>query len=205
MDHIGVGLTGRTLAMLGIGNIGAEAVRLLKPFDLRIIAHDPYVDPAKLEPLGVRPVPLEQAFREADILAVCCSLTRETHHLVSRERLALMKPTAFVVNIARGPIVDQDALVAALKAGKLAGAGLDVLEREPPAPDEAIFALDNVILSPHTLGTTDECMHDIFAESVAAALDVMHGREPHTIVNRDVLDNAAWRRKLAGYRERFGS
>ncbi len=114
-----------------------------------------------------------------------------------------MKPTAYLVNIARGPIVDQDALVAALKAGRLAGAGLDVLEREPPRPDEPIFALDNVVFSAHALSSTDHCMADCFSESVRAVLDVMNGREPRAVVNRDVLENDRWRRKLADYRKRF--
>jgi phosphoglycerate dehydrogenase-like enzyme len=205
IDHMGFGLEGRTLGMIGVGNIGAEAVRLIKPLDMHIVAHDPYVDPAKLVALGVRPAGLEEVFRTADVLAVCCMLNEQTRHLVNAERLALMKPTAYLVNIARGPIVDQDALVAALKAGRLAGAGLDVLEREPPLPDEPIFDVDNVIFSAHALGSTDQCMAACFAESVRAVLDVMHGRDPQNVVNRDVLNHSEWRRKLASYRQRFGA
>ena len=205
MDHVGFGLTGRTLGMIGVGNIGGEAVKLLKPFDLEIVAYDPYADPEKIAALGIRLADLEEVFRSADILAVCCALTEETRHLVDAERLALMKPTAFLVNIARGPIVDQDALVEALAAGRLAGAGLDVLEREPPEADEPILGLDNVVLSPHTLGTTDECMRNIFAECVGAAIDVMHGNVPRSVVNRRVLDDDRWQAKLAGYRRRFGA
>lgn len=204
MHHMGVGLAGRTLGLIGIGNIGAEAIRLIKPLDMKIIAHDPYVDPQKVKPLGVRLVELDDVFQEADVVAVACSLTDETYHLVNAERLALMKPTAFLVNIARGPIVDQDALVEALRAGRIAGAGLDVLEREPPDPDEPTFEFENVILSAHALSSTDQCMADCFAANVGAVLDVMHGREPGGLVNREILDNADWRRQLASYRERFG-
>ena len=107
-----------------------EAVRLIKPFEMEILAHDPYIDAAKFTELGVKSVDLEEAFCRADVLAVCCLLNERTYHLVNADRLAQMKPTAYLVNIARGPIVDQDALVNALKAGQLAGAGLDVLERE---------------------------------------------------------------------------
>jgi len=114
-----------------------------------------------------------------------------------------MKPTAYLVNIARGPIVDQDALVAALKAGRLAGAALDVLEREPPRIDEPIFELDNVILSAHALASTDECMAACFASSADAVLDVMKGRVPSFLVNRDIAGNDRWRRKLAEYGRRF--
>ena len=139
----------------------------------------------------------------ADVLAVCCLLNERTYHLVNADRLAQMKPTAYLVNIARGPIVDQDALVNALKAGQLAGAGLDVLEREPPMPEEPIFGVDNVIFSAHALSSTDQCMANCFAESVRAVLDVMSGREPHTVVNRDILQSDNWQQKLADYRERF--
>lgn len=205
IDHMGFGLAGRTLGMIGVGNIGAEAVRLIKPLEMEIVAHDPHVDPARFVALGVRPAGLEEVFRSADVLAICCMLNDETRHLVNAERLALMKPTAYLVNIARGPIVDQDALVAALKAGRLAGAGLDVLEREPPRADEPIFALDNVIFSAHALGSTDQCMAACFAENVQAVLDVMHGRDPQNVVNMDVLSSPDWRRKLASYRQRFGA
>jgi phosphoglycerate dehydrogenase-like enzyme len=204
-DHIGVALTGRTLGLIGLGRIGSETVRLIKPLDVKVIACDPYVKPEAAVSLGVRLVDLETVFREADVLGICCMLTEETRHLVNAERLALMKPTAFLVNVARGPIVDQDALVEALRAKRLAGAALDVLEREPPAADEPIFELDNVILSPHALSTTDECMAGCFAEDVAAVLDVMHGRVPKAVVNRDVIERPGWRRKLAAYGERFGA
>jgi D-3-phosphoglycerate dehydrogenase len=203
IDHMGFGLTGRILGLIGAGNIGCEAIRLFKPLDMQILAHDPYADPAKLAALGARAAGLEEVLRTADVLAICCLLNAETHHLINAERLALMKPTAYLVNIARGPIVDQDALVAALKAGRLAGAALDVLEREPPRIDEPIFELDNVILSAHALASTDECMAACFASSVEAVLDVMKGRVPTFLVNRDITGNDRWRRKLAEYGRRF--
>src|SRR5262249_51732232 len=109
-DHMGVGLVGRTLASLGIGNIGAELFRLAKPFDMKFIAHDPFADKKVASELGIELVSLEDAFRRADILSVSCPLTPETRHLVNAERLALMKPTAYFINTARGPIVDQRAL-----------------------------------------------------------------------------------------------
>src|SRR5262249_52278086 len=147
--HMGVGLVGRTLGLLGVGLTGAETFRLAKPLDMAFIAHDPAADPNAIRSLDVRMVSLEQLFRESDVLAIACPLTPETYHLVNAERLALMKPTAFLINSARGAIVDQSALVDTLRAGRIAGAGLDVLEREPPDPDEPIFAFDNVVLAPH--------------------------------------------------------
>lgn len=201
---MGVGLVGRTLGMIGVGTTGAETLRLAKPLDMNFTAHDPYVDPETVTPLGVRMVGLEDVFRESDIVAIACSLTDETYHLVDAGRLASMKPTAFLINGARGSIVDQSALVEALRAGQIAGPGLDVLERQPPDPDEPIFEVENVVLSPHALAWTDQCLADCFSVSIASVLDVMHGREPKYIVNREILENPDWRGKLASYRERFG-
>src|SRR3954452_24248180 len=202
-DHIGVGLVGRTLASLGIGNIGAELFRLAKPFDMKFIAHDPFADKKVAEELGIELVSLEDVFRRADILSVSCPLTPETHHLVNAERLALMKPTAYFINTARGPIVDQKALTRVLEEKKIAGAGLDVLEQEPPDPDDPILKLDNVILAPHALCWTDQCFAGNGAADVKAVLDVQHGREPRVVVNRSVLETDAWRRRMAEYRTRF--
>ncbi|MDQ0471904.1 NAD(P)-dependent oxidoreductase [Labrys wisconsinensis] len=198
-DHMGVGLVGRTIGSLGIGNIGAELFRLLKPFDMRFIAHDPFADKALAAELGIELVGLEDVFRQADIVSVSCPLTPETRHLVNAERIGLMKPTAYLINTARGPIVDQKALTAALQAGRIAGAGLDVLEQEPPDPDDPILRLDTVILSPHALCWTDQCFAGNGAADVRAVLDVQHGREPRGVVNRAVLETPRWRERLADY------
>ncbi len=109
-QHMGVGLVGKTLGSLGIGNIGAEMFRLAKPFDLKFIAHDPFADKAVASELGVELVSIDELFRRADILTVNCPLSDATRHIVNAERLALMKPTAFLINTARGPIVDQTGL-----------------------------------------------------------------------------------------------
>src|SRR6478736_2680414 len=166
-DHMGVGLVGRTLGSLGIGNIGAETFRLAKPFDMRFIAHDPFADKAVADELGIELVGLEDVFRRADIISVSCPLTPHTHHLVNAERLALMKPTAYLINTARGPIVDQKALTKVLQERRIAGAGLDVLEKEPPDPSDPILNLDNVILTPHALCWTDQCFAGNGAADVA--------------------------------------
>ncbi|MGE0004649.1 MAG: NAD(P)-dependent oxidoreductase [Parvibaculaceae bacterium] len=203
-DHMGVGLVGRTLGSVGIGNIGAEMFRMAKPFDMKFIAHDPFADRKVADELGIRLVALEDVFREADVVSVSCPLTAETHHLVNAERLRLMKPTAYFINTARGPIVDQKALTRVLQEGKIAGAGLDVLEQEPPEADDPILKLDNVILAPHALCWTDQCFAGNGAADVKAVLDVQHGREPRGIVNRDVLKHPDWQRHLADFRKRYG-
>src|SRR5580693_466357 len=204
-EHMGVGLVGRTLGSVGIGNIGAELFRLIRPFDMRLIAHDPFADPKLAAELGIELVGLEDVFRRSDFVSVSCPLTAETRHLVNADRLALMKPTAYFINTARGPIVDQRALTKALEESWIAGAGLDVLEKEPPDADDPILKLDNVIFAPHALCWTDQCFAGNGAADVRAVLDVQQGREPRVVVNRDVFETAAWRNRLLEFRKRFAA
>jgi len=195
--NMGVGLIGRTLASIGIGNIGAEMFRVAKPLNMRFIAHDPYADPVIASALGVDLVDLVTVFKEGDFVTVNCPLSSATKHLVNAERLALMKPTAFLINTARGPIVDQAALVETLEARRIAGAGLDVQEWEPPDLGDPLLRLDNVILSPHALCWTDQCFEGIGASAVRSVLDVVNGRAPEGLVNKTVLDGPAWRERIA--------
>ena len=203
-EHMGVGLVGRTLGSLGVGNIGAEMFRLAKPFDMRFIAHDPYADKAVAAELGIELVPLEDLFRRSDILCVNCPLTPDTHHIVNAERLALMKPTAFFINTARGPIVDQKALTEVLQERRIAGAGLDVFEVEPTDPGDPILKLDNIIAAPHALCWTDQCFAGNGAADIKAVLDVQRGLVPRGVVNGQVLDHTGFKVKLAAYARRYG-
>ncbi len=200
-DHMGVGLVGRVLGSIGVGNIGAEMFRLAKPLDMRFMAHDPYVSPALAAVLGIELVGLVELFRQADVLIVNCPLSDATRHLVSAQRLTLMKPTAYLINTARGPIVDQAALTAVLRERRIAGAGLDVLEVEPPDPGDPIFSLDNVIITPHGLCWTDQGFAATGRLAVAAVLDVMQGREPQVVVNKAVLQTARWKDRLARFQQ----
>ncbi len=201
--HMGVGLVGRTLGQLGIGNIGAEVFRIARPLDMRFIAFDPYADPTVAATLGVELVDLETLFRESDFLSVSCPLNEETRHIVNAERLALMKPSAFLINTSRGPVIDQKALFEALKADRLAGAGLDVFEHEPTRAGEPITTLENVILAPHALCWTDECFAGIGAADVAAVLTLMQGEVPRGIVNREITERPGWQAKLAALGKSF--
>ena len=203
-DHMGVGLVGRTLGSVGIGNIGAELFRMAKPFDMHFIAHDPVADAAVAKELGVELVELDEVFRRADIVSVSCPLSPQTHHLVNADRIALMKRSAYLINTARGPIADQKALTKALQEGRIAGAGLDVLEQEPPDADDPILKLNNVILSPHALCWTDQCFAGIGAADVKAVLEVQRGRTPRGVVNRNVLETTEWKARLNALGERFG-
>jgi D-3-phosphoglycerate dehydrogenase len=204
-DHMGVGIVGKTLGSVGIGNIGAEMFRLAKPLDMSFMAFDPYADQSAAAELGVRVVgDIEAVFREADIVSINCPLTEETKGLIGERLLSLMKPTAYLINTARGPIVDQAALTKALQDGRIAGAGLDVFENEPSDTDDPLFALDNVIVTPHALCWTDQCFAGIGAADVKAVTDVMYGREPAGVVNRVVLDAPRFRERLSAYAKQFG-
>lgn len=182
LNHMGVGLTGRTLGVVGLGNIGREVFHMVQPLQMRHLACDPY---ASSVPAGVQLVPLEQLLRESDFVCICTTLTEQTRSLINAERLALMKPTAFLINVARGPIVDQAALTAALSAGQIQGAGLDVFEQEPIAENDPLLQMDNVILSPHALCWTDECFRGIGESATQSIIDVAEGRTPVHVVNRD--------------------
>ena len=204
--HMGVGLVGRVFGSLGVGNIGAEAFRLARPFDMKFIAHDPFADARAMAELGVELVGIEELFRRSDILSISCPLTGATRHIVNAERLALMKPTSYLINTARGPVVDQKALTKTLQERRIAGAGLDVLEEEPPAPDDPMLALDNAILTPHALSWTDQCFAHMGALDIRAVLDYCDGRNPTgAIVNRAVLDSQTWTERISALRARLGS
>ena len=202
--HNGIGLVGLTLGSVGVGNIGAEMFRLARPPDMRFIAHDPYIAPALAAELGVTLTNLDTVFRESDFVCVNCPLSDETHHLVDAERLAQMKPTAFLINTARGPIVDQAALTDALREDRIAGAGIDVFEREPPDAEDPLLTLDNAIVTPHALCWTDQLFAGSGAADVRAVMAVMEGRVPDGIVNRDVVGRPGWTERLAGYAREFG-
>ena len=205
LDYMGTGVTGKTLGTIGLGNIARDLFHLAGPWDLRRIACDPYVTAEQAAAAGVELVDLETLLRESDYVVVLCKLTDETHHLINRERLAMMKPTAYLISIARGPIVDESALYNALTSGQIRGAGMDVFAQEPPDPANPIFQLDNVIVAPHALCWTDECARGNGAGVLQGILDVRQGRVPQNIVNREVVDSPRFREKLAAYRERWGS
>jgi len=187
LDHMGTGLTGRTLGVVGAGRIGKELLRLSRPFDLKLIAADPYAETLELNYIGARHVSLVQVMSESDFIVITCLLNEETRGLVGARELSLMKPSAFLINVARGPIVDQSALYDALAARRIAGAGLDVFEQEPTPADNPILRLDNVIVSPHALCWTDELFGNIARTAIGAVLAVHAGRRPEFLVNPAAL------------------
>ncbi len=187
MDNMGIGLTGRTLGVVGAGRIGKELLRMARTFDLKLLAADPYVNEVELAYIGARKVPLATLMAEADFVVACPLLNDETRHLIGEREIALMKPTAFLVNVSRGPVVDEPALIDALRGGRIAGAALDVFEQEPVAPDNPLLAMDDVILTPHSLCWTDECFANMARTGLASIVDALSGRRPEFVVNPDVL------------------
>jgi len=182
-EEMGVGLVGRVLGSLGMGNIGAEMFRLAAPLGMRMMAHDPYAEPATASALGVELVGLDALFSQADVLAVNCPLNADTARIVSAGRIALMKPSAFLINTSRGGTVDEVALAAALCEGRLAGAGLDVFDPEPPAANAAILQAPNVIATPHALSWTDQGFAAIGASCIEAVRAAQAGRLPEYLAN----------------------
>jgi phosphoglycerate dehydrogenase-like enzyme len=202
-SYPGLGLTGRTLGSVGVGNIGAELFRLLQPFDLgRLLATDPYVSATQATAMGVEMVDLETLLAESDFVCINCPLTPETFHLIGEPQLRWMKPTAFLINTARGPIIDQAALTSALQEGWIAGAGLDVFEQEPLPPDDPLTQLDNVILSPHAIAWTDQLAHGNSVGACQNVLTILRGELPPYIVNREVLERPGFQSKLQRLRDR---
>lgn len=145
-------LNGTTLGLIGLGKIGGATARLALAFGMNVIAYKPTPPAKPLE--GVEMVDLETVFRQADFLSLHCPLTDDTHHLVNEERLALMKPSALLINTGRGPLIDEEALARALSAKAIAGAALDVLAQEPPPRDHPLFALENCTITPHMAWAT---------------------------------------------------
>ena len=187
MDNMGMGLTGRTLGVVGAGRIGKELLRMARAFDLKLLAADPYVNAIELGYIGARKVDLDTLLAEADFVVVCCLLNDETRHLIGAPQFARMRPTAYFVNVARGPIVDEAALIETLRTGRIRGAALDVFEQEPVAPDNPLLAMDQVILTPHSLCWTDECFHNMASTGLASIVDALAGRRPEFVVNPEVL------------------
>ncbi len=200
----GLGLRGKTVGSVGLGNIATEMFRLLQPFDLgRRLAHDPFVSPSTAARQGVELVDLDVLFRESDFIAINCPLNEDTRGLINADLLTLMKPTAYLVNTARGAIVNQDDLLAALQDGRIAGAGLDVFTQEPLPPDSPLTRLDNVILSPHGMAWTDDLYRGNSVGACENILTVLQGQVPRHTVNREVAERPGFQAKLRALRERW--
>jgi phosphoglycerate dehydrogenase-like enzyme len=188
-NYMGVGLTGRTVGSIGVGNIGGELFRLLAPLEMQHLAYDPYAKAEDAAKLDVRLTDKDTVFRESDFLCVNTPLTPETRGFIGAREFALMKPTAYFINTARGPIVDEKALYAALAEKRIAGAALDVFEVEPVGQDNPLLALDSVIVTPHSICWTDEFFRNNAESAFRSVVAVATGKTPTFVVNRDVLQH----------------
>ena len=197
----GRSLTGRVAGIVGLGNIGAEVLRLLQPFDMVHLAMDPFVKPEQVTDLKVELVDLENLMRRSDFVCITCPLTPKTRGLIGERELSWMKSTAYLINTARGQIVDQQALYLALKEKRIRGAALDVFAEEPAPRDNPLIGLDNVILSPHCIGITDQCLRGIGESAIRSVLTALRGDIPEYVVNRDVLEQPGMRAKLEANRK----
>jgi phosphoglycerate dehydrogenase-like enzyme len=186
---VGLILAGRTLGLLGLGRIGKRMAEYAKAFGMDVIAWSQNLTREGAEAVGVRYVEKDQLFAEADVLSIHVVLSERTRGLVTERELGLMKPGAYLINTSRGPIVDEAALIEALKAGRLAGAGIDVYGAEPPPADHPFRSMDNVTLTPHLGYVTRETLHAFYSDTVENVAAWLDGRLER-IANREALERA---------------
>ncbi len=195
-QYMGCELRDRTLGVIGLGGIGRKLVQLLEGFGMRQpIAFDPFAPPEVLEQLGVRAVGLEELLSKADFVSLHCPLNDQTRGLIGVDQLGLMKPNAYLLNLARGGIVDEDALYDALANHRIAGAALDCFENEPVVTPHRLGELDNVLLAPHSIAWTNELFRDIGRTACQSLVDLSQGQRPQGVVNPEVLDHSEFQSK----------
>lgn len=196
--YMGKDLRGRTFGAVGLGGIARETIRLLAPFGMNPpLAYDPLVDPATATELGVELVELPELMKRADFVSIHCPLTAQTRNLIGPRELALMKPDAYLINTARGSIVDEAALGEMLKHHRIAGAAIDCFATEPVAVPHPFAELDNVLLAPHSIAWTDELFRDIGRAVCQGMVDLSLGRKPRGAVNPEVFDRPGFQEKWA--------
>lgn len=199
-EHMGMGLAGRAIGYVGFGNIGQDLYRLAQPFEMRHLVYDPYLNDDIAGGFEMDRVDFATLLAQADFIVLLCLLTNETRHLINEDTLRQMKNTAYLINVARGAIIDQAALARALASGEIAGCGLDAYDPEPIAADDPLLELDNANLTPHALGYTDEMIRLCSELCVEAALKVRRGEEPTSVINRAVLASPQLKAKMDAYR-----
>jgi D-3-phosphoglycerate dehydrogenase / 2-oxoglutarate reductase len=180
-------LSGQSLGLIGLGNIGSEVASKAGAIGFRLLGYDPYLSPARAQALGVELTELDDLLRRADFVSLHCPLTAETRGLIGAAQLALMKPSAYLINMARGPVVEQAALLQALASGVIRGAALDVLDPEPPAADDPLLQLDNVLITPHIASWTAEAVVQLRLDAARNVVSALRGELPRWIVNRKAL------------------
>jgi phosphoglycerate dehydrogenase-like enzyme len=204
-QYMGGELRDRTLGVVGLGGIARATIDLLRGFGMKPpLAYDPVIDAATAAKLGVRLVALEELLQEADFVSLHCPLNEQTRGLIGARELDKMKSNAYLINTARGGIVDEDALYRALKDGRIAGAAIDCFAQEPVTQPHRFGELENVLLAPHSIAWTNELFRDIGRAVCQGMLDLSLGRRPKGVVNSAVFDRpgfqAKWKRLCRGVR-----
>jgi len=194
--YMGSELRERTLGLVGFGGIGRAVARVLSGFGMQTpLVFDPHVPASAVEAAGARSVSLDELLSQSDYVSLHCPLNEKTRNLIGARELSLMKPTAYLLNTARGGIVEETALYAALKERRIAGAALDCFVEEPPKTPPRFAELDNVLLAPHSIAWTNELFRDIGRTACRSLSDLAHGRRPHGIVNPEVFDRPSFQDK----------
>ena len=188
-DYPGVGLPGRTLGIIGLGGIGRELVRLMQPYGMTILAADPHVDTETAAQAGAALRELDDLLKQADFVVIACLLNDATRRLLNAARLRLMKSSAYLINVARGPIIDEPALIEALRQGRIAGAALDVFDREPPNSANPLLAMENVISTPHCLCWTNSFVDAVARDAICGVINAVNGRLPEFVVNSEAKNH----------------
>ena len=181
-----VSIHGQTLGLIGCGNIGKMMARRAQCFGLTTLGYDPYIDKSVAEEYGITMVSLPELLKQSDFVSIHCLLNDETRHLIGEKELKLMKPTAYLINTARGAVIDEQALICALQEKLIAGAGLDVFEKEPADPDNPLFKMDNVVVTTHTASYSDIAFKRLRTCVGQEAARVIGGRWPKNVVNKSV-------------------
>lgn len=188
--HFGIELYGKTLGLIGLGAIGGRvALKGAAAFGMNVIAYDPFVLPARAQLYGATLVPLETVFKDADVISITCPLTSDTYHLIQAKQLKLLKPTAILVNTARGPIINESDLIEALENQQFFGAGLDVFEEEPLNPKSPLRRFENVVITCHISSSTNKAFRLTWKGAVNNILRFIKGQRPHWMVNPSALNN----------------
>ena len=187
-----------TVGIVGLGNIGTHVARICgKGFNMRVLAYDPYLSDEAIAARGALKVDMATLLRESDVVTIHTPLTKETQHFIGRDQFALMKPGAILINTSRGPTVDPQALYEALASKQIAGAGIDVFDPEPPKAGSPLLELDNVVLSPHTAGLTEESTRQMALRTVEVAMKMLAGEKVPTLLNPAVWDRRRQAEALA--------
>ena len=187
-------LFGKILGIIGLGRIGCATIEKLSGWQMKFLAYDPYKTDDEIKKKGATPVGLDQLLKESDIVSINVVATKETRNMIGQDQLKLMKKEAFVINTARGEVINESALIEALQGGWISGAGLDVTEPEPPTKDNPLFNMENVVLTPHTAGWSKESQNRITNRAAQNLLNALKGELPISFVNPEAVPK--WKERL---------